>query len=95
MAEKHLEEDDPYEFVAARFPMEEGVDPDAVIARCFIEEYALMGMGRVRVQRLFRSQFFAGAHVILERRGERFIEALIDDVYGGSPDRAAATGRGR
>ncbi len=82
MAEKHLEDDDPYELVGVRVPMEPGVDADSVMARCFIEEYALMGMNRERVLHLFRSRYFAGTHAILERRGEAFIAALLDDVYG-------------
>jgi hypothetical protein len=37
MAEKDLEQDDPYEFVAVRYPVEAGVDADAEMARCFVE----------------------------------------------------------
>lgn len=81
MAEKQLESDDPMEFVAARFPVEPGVDPDEVMARCFIEEYALMGMPNHYVLRLFHSPLFAGTHAVLERRGEAFVSAIIDDVY--------------
>ena len=82
MAEKEFEADDPYEFVAVRFPMQPGVDADAVMARCFIEEYALMGMPRAKMLHLFRSQFFAGTNAILESRGEAFVTAIINDVYG-------------
>lgn len=85
MVEKESEADDPYEFVAVRFPMEEGIDGDEAMARCFIEEYALMGMPRDRMMHLFRSRFFAGTHAILESRGEAFVQALIDGVYGGVP----------
>jgi hypothetical protein len=82
MADKELEDDDPYEFVAVRFPMEEGVDADELMARCFVEEYALMGMPRDRMLVLFRSTFFAGTNAILQRRGEGFIESIIESVYG-------------
>jgi hypothetical protein len=82
MAEKALEDDDPYEFVAVTFPMEDGVDADELMARCFVEEYALMGMPRDRMFVLFRSKFFAGTNAILERRGEEFVRAIIDGVYG-------------
>ena len=85
MVEKEFEADDPYEFVAVRFPMGEGVDGDEAMARCFIEEYALMGMPRDRMLHIFRSQFFAGTHAILETRGEAFVQRLIDEVYGGVP----------
>ena len=82
MAEKHLEEEDPYEFVAVRFPSPEGVDMDAVMTRCFVEEYALMGTPRDRIMVLFRSRHFAGTNGIFQRRGESFVQAIIDDVYG-------------
>jgi hypothetical protein len=82
MAEKDFEADDPYELVPVRFPMGAGVDADAVMARCFIEEYALMGMPRLKMLQLFRSDFFAGTHAILDRRGEPFVQAIVDDVYG-------------
>ena len=82
MAEKHLEEDDPYGFVAVRFPVDAGTDPDETMARCVIEEYALVGMPARRVLQLFQSRFFAGTHAILESRGEAFVQRIIDDVYG-------------
>lgn len=82
MVEKELESDDPYEFVAVRYPMPPGVDGDEAMARCFIEEYALMGMPREKVLRLFQSQFFAGTHAILRNRGEPFVRGLIDEIFG-------------
>ena len=82
MTEKEFEEDDPYEFVAVRFPVAVGVDADALMARTFIEEYALMGMPRQKMLQLFHSPFFAGTNVILESRGQAFVQAIIDDVYG-------------
>jgi hypothetical protein len=82
MADKEFEADDPYEFVAMRYPVEPGVDPDERTARCFIEEYALMGMPRDRIMRMFRSPAFAGTHAILERRGEAFVIALANQVFG-------------
>lgn len=86
MAEKDFENDDPLEFIAIQYPAEPGTDPDEEIARCYVEEYALMGMPRNRVFQIFRSPFFAGAYGILERRGQEFIQRLIDQVYG--PPRA-------
>lgn len=82
MAEKDFEADDPYEFVGMRYPAEPGTDPDELMARAFIEEYALMGMPRDRIMRMFVSPFFAGTNGILERRGESFVRAIFDDIYG-------------
>jgi hypothetical protein len=85
MAEKEFEADDPYEFVAVRYKADPGTDPDEVMARCFIEEYALIGMPPDRVLRMFESPSFAGTHAILERRGPAFVRAIADDVYCLSP----------
>ena len=82
MVEKELENDDPYEFVAMRYPVEPGTDADELMARCFIEEYALIGMPRQKAMRLFVSPQFAGTHAILARRGREFVERLADEVYG-------------
>jgi len=82
MAEKDFESDDPYEFVAMRYPVDPGTDADEVMARCFIEEFALMSMSRQKTMRLFASPQFAGTHDILARRGRAFIERLADEVYG-------------
>jgi hypothetical protein len=80
--EKELEADDPLEFVAARFPVPDGIDIDAVTARVFVEEYALMGMPRRKVLQMFASPAFAGTHSIFLARGQDFVEAIIDDVFG-------------
>ncbi len=82
LGEKELEDDDPYELIGIRVPLEKGVDPDSVMARCFIEEYALMGVPHAKLMQLVRSPAFAGTHAIWVRQGDRFIESLIAEVYG-------------
>ena len=82
MAEKEFEGDDPMEFVAMRFPAPPGVDMDAAMARCFIEEYAMLGMPRNRILAMFRSPSFAGAHAVFAARGEAFIAELVEQVFG-------------
>jgi hypothetical protein len=88
MAEKEFEADDPYELVGMRVPMPAGVDAEELQARCFIEEYALMGMPSYKVMHMFKSEFFAGTHAILASRGEAFIEQIIEQVYGQSSGHA-------
>ncbi|MGE0600520.1 MAG: hypothetical protein AB7J35_15330 [Dehalococcoidia bacterium] len=82
IADKEFEADDPYEFVGVRYPAEPGTDPDEIMARCFIEEYALMGMPRDRIMRMFRSAHFKGTNAILQRRGENFVDEIANSVYG-------------
>ncbi len=85
MAEKHYEDADPFEFVAVQFPLDPAVDGDEDMARCFIEEYALLGTPRRKMMQLFRSPYFAGTYRILASRGEAFIQEIIDDVFGAVP----------
>lgn len=82
MAEKHFDAEDPLEFVAHGFPVEDGVDQDAVTARCFVEEFALMGKSPRAVKALFTSDHFVGTHDILARRGAEFVDRIIEDVFG-------------
>ena len=82
--DKSYEPDDPFTFAAVRYPVEDQEEADRAMARCFIEEFALMGWSSDRVRRLFRSGFFAGTHGIFERRGEAFVDALVADTFGES-----------
>ena len=86
LSEKEFEADDPYEFVGMRYQAEPGTDPDEMMARCFIEEYALMGMPRNRIMRMFESAHFKGTNGILERRGRGFVTAIADSIYGTSAE---------
>jgi hypothetical protein len=88
--DKQFEEDDTYELVAVELPSPPGHDGPAEMARCFIEEFALMGWPRDRILRLFRSKAFAGTHAVYEERGEAFVESLLDGVFG--PARAGTEG---
>ncbi|MEE9277285.1 MAG: hypothetical protein V3V06_02640 [Dehalococcoidia bacterium] len=80
-----LEPDDPYEFVAMQFPAEEGVDADAAMARCIVEEFALMGFPPERILRIFQIPTYTGSYDIRERRGEPFVTGIIADVFGRPP----------
>ena len=79
---KTIESDDPYALTGVRYEAEPGVDPDALIARCLVEEFAMMGFRPERVLRLFQLPTYAGAHDILTRRGETLVRDIIEDVYG-------------
>ncbi|MCA9821977.1 MAG: hypothetical protein KC482_03775 [Dehalococcoidia bacterium] len=82
MADKAIEADDPYELIAHSAPLRDAADKDEMMARCFIEEYAMMGVPANRIMQLFRSQAFVGTNSILQERGEPFIAAIVDSVFG-------------
>lgn len=81
--DKSLEPDDPFEFTAVPYPVTDEVEADREMARCFIEEFALMGWSADRVRRLFGSEFFVGTHGIIERRGQLFVDELVAETFGG------------
>ena len=80
--DNHIEHDDPYELVGVRFPLPEGVDADRVTAKCFVEEFALMGSSPAEVRRLFTDAHYRGSYDVAQRRGMDFIEELIAEVFG-------------
>jgi hypothetical protein len=82
---KGFESDDPYELVGVRYPVPPGVDADRELARCFVEEFALMGWPRRRVRGLFDLPRYEGAHDVLRRRGPALIDEIVAEVFG--PDR--------
>ena len=81
---KSLEPDDPYEFTAMSYPVRDEEEADREMARCFVEEFALMGWSADRVRRLFRSEFFVATHGILERRGQPFVDEIVAETFGES-----------
>jgi hypothetical protein len=82
---KQPEADDPYAFVAAGYAIGDQDEADAVMGRCLIEEYALMGFAPERVLRLFQIPTYTATHDIYQRRGERFVLDLIAQVYRWAP----------
>jgi len=79
---KHVEDEDPYEFVAVRFPSPPGHDADLIMAQTFVEEFALMGYDRASVRELFDTPFYAAPHGVLQRRGAEFVEEVLTGVFG-------------
>lgn len=79
--DKVFEPDDPLTFTAVGYPVDDQEAADRAMARCFIEEFALMGWSAERVRGLFRSGSFAGTHGILERQGETFVDTLVAETF--------------
>ena len=78
MTTKPLDPEDPMALVGVG--LEEDPDEQALeeMARCFVEEYARMGMSGEQILRLFRSPFFQGSHNILRVKGEAFVRDLVE-----------------
>jgi hypothetical protein len=80
VADKKLEQDDPFEMVGVVLP--ETMDDAALteMACCFVEELARMGYGREKLMRVFRDPFYKGPHAVYRSKGEEFVRALVDQV---------------
>ena len=78
---KSLEAGDPFEFVTVRYPVDSTRQQDLEMARCFIEEYALVGWSGSQIRQLFKSPLYVGPHAIYQRCGMEAVDDLIRDVF--------------
>ena len=85
--EKQLDDDDPYELVGVQFVFPEGTDGDREVARCIVEEYALMGWRPERIRELFTDPRYTGAHDVVRRRGTDIVDEAITTVFGAGCER--------
>jgi len=81
VADKDFEPDDPFQPVAVALPTP-GYDGMEAMARCFVEEYALMGWPPERIYRLFTIPEFAGSYSVFQERGEAYVRSVIASVFG-------------
>lgn len=80
--DKVVESGDPLELVGVSYRVESAEDDDRAMARCFIEEYALVGWDAARIRNLFLSPMYSGPHGITCRRGIAFVDTVIAEVFG-------------
>jgi hypothetical protein len=82
---KSAESTDPYVATAVALPTP-GYDGMAAMGRAFVEEFAMLGWSRERLERMFRMPRYVAAHVVYVERGPAFVTNLIDEVLGRSED---------
>ena len=81
MADKEFEPEDPLEPVAVALDTP-GHDGMEAMARCFVEEFALMGWPPARIFRLFTIPEYAASYSIFQERGEQYVRSIIRSVFG-------------
>jgi hypothetical protein len=81
MADKEFEIEDPFEPVAVVLSTP-GFDGLEAMARCFVEEFAMMGWPPQRIFKLFTVEDYAASHAVLLDRGPEYVRDLIVDVMG-------------
>jgi hypothetical protein len=91
MTDKEFDPDDPFQPVAIRLATP-GYDGTEAMARCFVEEYALLGWPADRIFKLFASPAFAGSHSVYVERGADYVRGLIAEVLGGGEVDGEQTG---
>lgn len=75
---KEAEAGDPLELVAVSVPVDEPTFDE--MAGSFVEEFVRDGWTDRRLLAYFRSPYYAGLHVIWQRRGERWVRDLIAET---------------
>ncbi len=80
-ADKRAEADDPMELVGVTYAVGSPEEADRELARCFVEEYALMGWDAERIRRLFLNPLYGGPHAIATRRGKGFVDEVVRTVF--------------
>ena len=80
---KPPEAEDPYALVATILPSPADYDVQGEMARCFIEEFALMGWTAQRILRIFKNPFYQGPYAIYQTRGEEFVRDIIRQIFEG------------
>lgn len=83
MAEKAYEEDDPMALVGVSIPGREADASIVEMARVFIDEFARMGWGRHRILEMFRNPFYRGPYLVWRKRGDEFVQQLVDERLPG------------
>jgi hypothetical protein len=81
MADKEFEPEDPFQPVAVAL-VTPGYDGMQAMARCFVEEFAIMGWPPKRIFRLFTIPEFAGSYSVMQERGEAYVKSIIASVFG-------------
>ena len=90
MPKDEFDFEDPLELNGVAFLTEE--DTTDAMCECFIEEFMRMGYNAKQVLALFRNPHYIGMNMVLEKRGEAFIQERVVEVFGrwGRPDGGAS-----
>ena len=75
---KPVEADDPLALVGVPVPVDEATFDE--MAAVFVEEFVRDGWTDARLLAYFRSPYYAGLHVIWQRRGEAWVRDLIAET---------------
>ena len=78
MPKDEFDPDDPMELCGVGIVTEE--DTSAAMAECFSEEFIRLGYNHKQILALFRNPHYTGMNMVLQNRGEPFVQDRITDV---------------
>ena len=79
MPKDEFDFDDPMELNGVGFITDE--DTTDSMCECFIEEFMRMGYGHRQILGLFRTPHYIGMNMVLQNRGEAFIQQKIEEIF--------------
>jgi hypothetical protein len=79
MPKDEFDFEDPMELQGMGFMTHE--DTTNAMAECFIEEFMRMGYGAGQIRSLFSNPHYLGMNMVLQNRGEEFVNNLITEVF--------------
>jgi hypothetical protein len=95
MPKDEFDFEDPLELNGVALVTEE--DTTEAMCECFIEEFMRMGYGPEPILALFRNPHYLGMNMVLEKRGEAFVQERISEILArwGRPVVWSGLGNGR
>jgi hypothetical protein len=79
MSTKPFDPEDPLALCRVGIVTDE--DTTNAMAECLVEEYLRLGYQPAQLLALFQNPFYTGLHLVLQRRGEAHVRALIADRF--------------
>jgi hypothetical protein len=84
LAKPEVEADDPYAPVFVALPSPPGFDAMGEMARCMVEEYAMMGFSAPLLLKMFKNPYYQALHRVYQARGEGYVSELLERVFEGT-----------
>lgn len=57
-------------------------DTSDAMTECFVEEFMRLGHGPAQILALFRNPHYTGPNMVFQNRGEDFVRAKVEEVFG-------------
>lgn len=76
MPKDEWDPEDPHELVSVALPAPDAAAQET-LGRALIEEFVRLAYDEHEILTIFSSSFYAGAHAILEARGEDWVRARV------------------